>query len=163
MLKKGNRTEDMSLNKGSKEKEAILQPESIELKIPARTEYITLVRLCISGIGKRKELTIDEIEDLKMVVSEVCNNSIGHAYNKGASHNSIEIHFLIYLKKIIIKIRDHGHGFDTKFVKEYLRRQDDDRTEGIGLGLFLIKKLMDEVEYRSNPDNGTEVCMIKNL
>ncbi len=162
MSESENRTENMSLDK-IKGKEAILLPETIELEIPAKTEYIALVRLCISGIGDRIELTIDEIEDLKIAISEVCNNSIRHAYNEGSYHNSIKIRFLIYPKKMMVKINDYGHGFDTKFVKEYLKCKDDERTKGIGLGLFLMKTLMDGVEYSSNPGHGTEVSMVKDL
>lgn len=153
----------MSLNKRLEEKEAILPLETIDLKIPAKTEYVVLARLCISGIGDRMELTIDEIEDLKIAISEACNNSIRYAYNKDTSYNSIEIRFLIYPKKIIIKIKDYGPGFDTKFVNEYLRRHDDKRTKEIGLGLFLMKTLMNEVEYSSDPDRGTEVSLVKYL
>lgn len=144
-------------------KKEITTLETIELKIPAMAEYIDLVRLSVSGIGNRMDLTIDEIEDLKTAVSEACNNSIRHAYRKADPRNSIEIRFLIYQKKIMIKIKDFGHGFDTKFIKEYIRRQDNERNEGIGIGLYLIKTLMDEVEYSSDPKSGTEVSLIKKL
>ncbi len=153
----------MSQDKKSKREKTISTLETIELKIPAKTEYIALVRLNIAGIGARMELPVDDIEDLKIAVSEACNNSIRHAYEKSFQNNSIEIHFLIHPEKIKIKVTDHGHGFDTHLAQEYLLRQDDERTRGIGLGLFLMKTLMDDVRFSSHPERGTEVLLEKNI
>lgn len=137
-------------------------PETIELKIPAKAEYMNVVRLSIAGIGERMEFSVDDIEDIKMVVGEACINSIRHAYHEESrAENLVYIRFLIHPRKLEIIVKDKGEGFDTSCVDEYLRKADNEKIKGIGLGVHLIKTLMDEVQYSSSPQ-GTEVRMAKN-
>ncbi len=139
-----------------------LKPETIELKLPAKDEYMNVVRLSIAGIGERMNFSVDDIEDIKVAVGEACINSIRHGYQEKASEeNLIHIRFLIHPKKLEIVIKDNGKGFDTRNVDEYLGKPGDEKTEGVGLGVQLIKTLMGEVKYSSSPD-GTQVRLVKN-
>jgi len=139
-----------------------LKPEVIELKLPAKDEYMNVVRLSIAGIGERMNFSVDDIEDIKVAVGEACINSTRHGYHEKVSEeNLIHICFLIYPKKLEIVITDNGKGFDTDRVDEYLKKSGDEKTEGIGLGIQLMKTLMDEVKYSSSPD-GTQVRLVKN-
>jgi len=137
------------------------EPGVIELKIPAKVEYMNIVRLSIAGIGERMGFSVDDIEDIKIGVSEACINSIRHAYQEEKSkENLIYIRFLIHFTKLEIVIKDNGKGFNTSGVDEYLRKTDNEKIEGIGLGIYLMKTLMDEVKYSSSLD-GTEVKIVK--
>lgn len=138
------------------------KPEAIDLKVPAKTEYMNVVRLSIAGIGERMGFSVDDIEDIKVAVGEACINSIRHAYQeKESGENLIHVRFLIHPTKLEIVVKDNGKGFDTSRVDEYLRKTGNEKIEGIGLGVQLMKTLMDEVKYRSSPD-GTEVRIVKN-
>lgn len=139
-----------------------LKPEAIELKLPAKAEYMNVVRLSIAGIGERMNFSVDDIEDIKTAVGEACINSIRHGYQEKVSEeNLIYIRFLIHPQKLDIVIKDNGRGFDTSGVDEYLAKPGDEKTESIGLGVQLMKTLMDEVEYSSSAD-GTKVRLVKN-
>ena len=46
--------------------------DTIELKIPARLEYVRLTRLVISGIATQADFSLDEIEDVRIAVDELC-------------------------------------------------------------------------------------------
>ncbi len=138
------------------------KPEAIELKLPAKDEYMNVVRLSIAGIGERMNFSVDDIEDIKVAVGEACINSIHHGYQeKVPEENLIHIRFLIHPKKLEIVIIDNGKGFDTSGVDEYLAKPGDEKTEDIGLGVQLMKILMDEVKYSSSAD-GTRVRLVKN-
>lgn len=138
------------------------KPEAIELKLPAKTEYMNVVRLSIAGIGERMDFSVDDIEDIKTAVCEACINSIRHGYQEKVSEeNLIHIRFLIHPKKLEIVITDTGKGFDTSGVDEYLGKPGDEKVEGIGLGVQLMKTLMDEVKHSSSA-NGTKVRLVKN-
>lgn len=50
--------------------------ERIEVTIPARPEYIAVVRLAAAGVAGRTTLSFDDIEDLKIAVSEACTAAI---------------------------------------------------------------------------------------
>lgn len=136
-------------------------PEAVDLNIPAKTEYMNVVRLSIAGIGEKMDFSVDDIEDIKIAVGEACINSIRHAYQEEAlKENFICIRFLIYPLKLETVVKDNGKGFDTSRIEEYLRKADNEKIEGIGLGVYLMKTLMDEVQYRSSPE-GTEVRIVK--
>ena len=52
----------------------------IEMKIPAKPEYVGVIRLTLSGIASRMGFTYDLIEDLKIAASEAITNAVQHAY-----------------------------------------------------------------------------------
>ena len=47
--------------------------ETVELTVPARAEFVRLVRLVMAGIGNSLDFNVEEIDDLKMAVSEAFN------------------------------------------------------------------------------------------
>ncbi len=54
----------------------------IEMKIPAKREYVGVIRLTLSGIASRMGFTYELIEDLKIAASEAITNAVQHAYRK---------------------------------------------------------------------------------
>lgn len=58
----------------------------VEMKIPAKAEYVGVIRLTLSGIASRMGFTYELIEDLKIATSEAVTNAVQHAYkaNEGA-------------------------------------------------------------------------------
>jgi len=138
--------------------------DTTELRVPAKTNYISVVRLCVSGIADRMKFSIDETEDIKIAVGEACINSIKHGYdNKSDPDQVIGIRFLIYPDKLVIHVKDKGKGFDTSPIDEYIGQKgpDQKRPEHIGMGVYLIKTLMDHIGFKSSP-RGTQVEMTKN-
>ncbi len=136
-------------------------PDIIELKIPAKDKNVAIVRLCVSGIGAQMEFTVDEIEDIKMAVGEACINAIYHGYeNKGNPEDIVSFRFTMYPTKLAITVKDNGKGFDTKQIEKYIQQDEKKSLKKSGLGLFLMKSLMDELELDSNP-SGTQVRMVK--
>ena len=57
----------------------------IEMKIPAKPDYLGVIRLTLSGIANRMGYTYEEIEDIKIALSEACTNAVQHAYSRGSS------------------------------------------------------------------------------
>ena len=51
----------------------------IELKIPAKADYVGVVRLLVSGLANRMGFAYDDIEDVKVAVAEACTNVVTHA------------------------------------------------------------------------------------
>ncbi len=117
-----------------------------------------MVRLLIAGLGDAIPLPIDEIESIKIAVSEAINNSIRFAYDKKQKNNFIDIKFEIEKRKLIIYVIDKGKGFDLK--NHLLKRKGD--KELTKFGLLLINSLMDTVKIRTGK-TGTTVKMIKKI
>ncbi|MFO1445152.1 anti-sigma B factor RsbW [Bacillus sp. Bva_UNVM-123] len=136
----------------------------IEIKIPAKPEYIGVVRLTLSGIASHMGYTYEEIEDLKIAVSEACTNAVQHAYSEDEIGEVI-IGFGIYGDKLDTMVADNGKSFNFIQTKNELGPYTesctvDQLTEG-GLGLYLIEALMDEVRVLEH--SGVTVFMVKYL
>lgn len=136
------------------------QCDSIEMKVPAKPEYVGVIRLTVSGIANRIGYTYDDIEDIKIAVSEACSNVVDHAYK---DDGYISIRFQIFSDYLKVVVADNGCSFDIESFRERLGPVDANMPvwelkEG-GLGLYLINTLMDQVEIHE--DNGIILVMTK--
>ena len=137
-----------------------LQPKTedsglVELRIPSRAEWVGVARLAIAGIASRLQFSIEDIEDLKLAVAEACTNCIQHA----SGSDGIDISCHIGPDKLVMTVKDSGKGAQASSLAP--------RTLGEpqvgGLGVFLIRSLMDDVEYELDPQSGTRLTMTKFL
>ena len=135
-------------------------PPVIKIKIPAESDYVGVVRLAVSGIAARMNFTIDEIEDIKVAVSEACTNAVQHAYAEQGG--DVEVVATLYSEKLELLVTDFGKGFDTNNAVSAKQDGANDALFGLGLGLTFIRSLMDFSEIESTPGQGTTVRMIKN-
>ncbi len=136
----------------------------VEMKIPAKPEYVGVIRLTISGIASRMGYTYEEIEDIKIAVSEACTNAVQHAYPDGEDGEVI-VGFGIYEDKLETMVADSGQSFNFLQTKSelgpYTESSTVDQLSEGGLGLFLIETLMDEVRVLNR--SGVTVFMVKYL
>jgi len=135
----------------------------ITLTIPSLPELVGVVRLAISGVAARMNFTIDEIEDIKISVSEACTNVIQHAYGNGSNphENTIEIKAFINEDTLEIIVKDFGNGFDLSILGTPEQRKKSEEKMGLGLGLTFIKSLMDDAHFESIEGKGTTIQMSK--
>ena len=117
---------------------------TVRLTIPAKAEYITLVRLALSGISQSRELSDEALGDLKLAVTEACSNSIRHAYTDGRE-GSVEVVYELHPDRLVVEVCDDGPGFS---VPEPAVIGEDGLNEG-GLGIAIIRELADELELGS--------------
>ena len=59
------------------------EPVKVELSIPSISEYVGVARLAVAGVASRLKFTHEEIEDIKIAVSEACTNAVQYAYGEG--------------------------------------------------------------------------------
>ncbi|WP_042463472.1 anti-sigma B factor RsbW [Neobacillus dielmonensis] len=136
----------------------------IEMKVPAKPDYVGVIRLTLSGIASRMGYTYEEIEDIKIAVSEACTNAVQHAYPTDEGGEVI-VGFGIYPDKLELMVADSGKSFSFLQTRDELGPYSDSSTveqlsEG-GLGLYLIETLMDEVRVLNH--SGVTVFMVKYL
>lgn len=134
---------------------------TIHLHIPAHANYIDVVRLCLYGVASKMGFSFEDIEDMKVAVSEACNNAVIHKH-KDVKSGTIDICFKIINTGLSIKIKDSGPGFnyaDTLEKASSLHDMEVGSLRSGGLGIYLMQALMDEVEVIT--DRGTEVIMTK--
>lgn len=128
--------------------------ETIKMEITANPAYVSIIRLTTSGIANKVGFCMDDIEDLKVAVSEACTNAIKHS-----SDDRFTIIYTMIENGLTIEIIDNGNGYDTSSINE----PDIENLKESGMGLFIIEALMDEVSIESQEGKGTSIKMIKYL
>ncbi|OMP66805.1 anti-sigma B factor RsbW [Domibacillus epiphyticus] len=134
----------------------------IEMKIPAKPEFVGVTRLTLSGIASRMGFSYETIEDLKIATSEAITNAVQHAY-KG-EEGEVLIGFGMHSDHLEVVVSDNGKSFDFYETKKALGPYNDQSAEFLregGLGLYLIETLMDEVKVHQN--EGITLFMTKYL
>ena len=134
--------------------------EAVELEIPARAEFVALARLAVSALAATDgELADERVDDLKLAVSEACTNAI-EAHSAIAIDERVVVRCWIDEAGLEVRICDRGAGFDPAELPDHPPVTDPARLKfERGLGIPLIRALVDEVEFSSS-GTGTEVRMV---
>ena len=126
---------------------------------PASFEFLDEIRDFVAQVARDGGFSDKGIYSIQLVADEAATNIIEHAY-QGVTDGQIEITCEMRGADLVITMRDHGKYFDfTKVKKPDLKADLSERQIG-GLGIFLMRKLMDEVNYRSS-GSGNLLTMIK--
>ena len=120
--------------------------ETIKMEIASNPQYVSVIRLTTSGIANKIGFCLEDIEDIKVAVSEACTNAIKHSLD-----NKFSVEYTIFENGLTITIIDSGKGYDVDSIDV----PNLEEPKESGLGLFIIKSLMDEVEIKSNINYGT--------
>lgn len=137
-----------------------MKPQS--LHIESRTDKLIAVREFVSEAARRFGFQEEDVSKIALAVDEACTNIIKHAY-KFDPGKEITVSIRSDNGAFEVVIRDRGKEFDPRRIqspdmKEYLthfRRG--------GLGVYLMKSLMDKVEYNITPGAMNEVRLTKYL
>jgi serine/threonine-protein kinase RsbW len=131
-------------------------PELVELRIPSRPEWVALARLAAATVANRLNFSIEEIEDVKLAVAEACTAVIQHD-----KHGEF-IQLTCEALSDSLRVRVHDSGRLGLQAAES-PRMNFEEARIAGLGVFLIRTLMDEVSYDVHPELGTDLLMVKRL
>ena len=130
--------------------------EHIRISLPGKPEYVSIARLTASVIANQMGFDIDDVEDIKVAVGGACNNAVLH----GKSQEEVfEVQFEVQSSRMVIEVSDNGSGFD---MDEYQAPAPGELKEN-GLGIFIMKTLMDEVDFIPVQNNGTTIRLVKEL
>ncbi|MHA6480682.1 ATP-binding protein [Paenibacillus sp. strain BS8-2] len=135
--------------------------KEVQLQIPAHADHIDLVRICLYGIASKLGFAYEDIEDMKVAVSEACSNAILHGDEIGAG--VIEVTFRHDDHALIIQIHNEGPPFvfdGSSLASTPLGGAAVQELQSGGLGIYLMEALMDKVEVVPTRD-GTDVWLTK--
>lgn len=141
----------------------------IALSVPSESEYVRVVRLTVIGVATRMPFSYDDIEDIKLAVSEACNNAILHAKSADSSARKtpILVRLTPFRDRLEISVEDGGQipapGLPVKKARKPVESAAQGEIPEGGMGLFLIETLMDEVVHQSGDGHNTVVRMTKFL
>jgi serine/threonine-protein kinase RsbW len=131
-------------------------PGTVELKVPPRPENLALARLALTGVGTIAGASEGTVADLKLAITEACTNSILHGYPNGTA-GQLVVRLRSAGDAIEVEVEDNGIGFDPSTTDANPRRDD-----GQGMGLMIIRSLMDSIEIESD-ETGSRISFAKRL
>jgi len=132
------------------------------LQVPSSTENLALIREFVTTVGRQAQFEETEILNLELAVDEACANVIEHAYGHDIT-KEVVVRAKFDEATLQISVIDEGLGFDPdKTPQDSIEQLIHDRKSG-GLGIRLIKKLMDEVSYEIVPGQKNELHMTKKI
>ncbi len=137
---------------------------AVVIAIPASAEFVRVVRLAVAGVATRMRFSYEQIEDIKLAVSEACNNAILHAeLPEGSAPAQVVVRIRPGEERLEITVFDQGRlpspGLELPQPAGVWQGLDD-LPEG-GMGLMLIQALMDEVSSHTGAPDHTALHMVK--
>jgi len=128
-------------------------PVELTLKFLSNPNYLHLAtgvsRLVCANI-KGPNLPESFADEVELALSEACTNAIRHTADASASATVI-VSFRVYETQLVIEVSDQGTGFDFDKVPE----PEFDQHPESGYGLYIIRRMMDEVEYARGGEMNT--------
>ncbi len=125
--------------------------------MPSSPRYVSLARLVAGSVARGLDFSEEGVDDLKIVISEICTNAIIHCGSDDPQANRVSVEYIPGEGSLTIEVRDRGRGFDPGCVGDFQAGLE----AGKGFGLPLVKSLVDEFELRTDQDCGTTVRVTK--
>jgi len=136
--------------------------KTFELHIPSVLGFEKVVVDFAASVGKILHLPAERIEDLKTAVAEACTNAIEHG-NKMKPSARVSVSFTIEESKLQVAVQDQGSGIGQATPPSIEHTLSRKKERPRGWGIFLIKNLMDEVEFETRPGGWNVVRMVVRL
>ncbi|MBI0576217.1 MULTISPECIES: anti-sigma F factor [Bacillaceae] len=134
----------------------------MNLQFSALSQNESFARVTVAAFIAQLDPTMDELTEIKTVVSEAVTNAIIHGYEND-SKGIVYIDVSIEDNVIDMTIRDKGIGIvDVEEARQPLFTTKPD-LERSGMGFTIMENFMDEVEVLTQPGKGTEVRLRKHL
>lgn len=132
----------------------------LELTFSSLAENVGIARMLIASIGAQLDLSLNDIEELKVAISEAVSNAIIHGYGKRPDQL---VYLLIDLDSEALRlvVRDEGCGISD--VEQAMQPAYSTDPERMGLGFVFMQSFMDDLQVESTVDKGTTVTMVKQL
>jgi len=136
----------------------------IELRLPSKLGYERVAMDTASSLARRMGFHAERVESLKTAISEAVTNAIEHGNQQDAA---VKVVVLLTARddELIVYVADQGRKpldqdctTPTPKIEDALERDDKG-----GWGIWLIRELMDEVEFTTAPSGGNQVRMVIHL
>ena len=141
----------------------MLDDQAIELSLPNIIGYERIAMGCIDSFATSVGFGKERIEDLKTAVAEACINAMQHG-NKDRPSERVIVNMTFANGSFNISVIDKGQGIPDPLPNDpNIERIVANLDPPTGFGLFLIKKLVDQVDFNEKTMRGHGVRMVFNL
>ncbi len=131
------------------------------ISVQASTEHLAEVRDFVARHASEFGFGKQDVDDIRLAVDEAYTNIIKHAYQNDGE-KSVDIELGYNSNTFWVSLLDTGNTFDPKnYSKPDVRKKMKEKKRG-GVGVYLIRKLMDNVEYKTK-GSVNEIRMTKKI
>jgi anti-sigma regulatory factor (Ser/Thr protein kinase) len=130
------------------------------VQFAAKFEYLDEIREFVGAIARAGGFTDKDVYNIQLATDEAASNIIEHAYEK-ISNGILELSCGVRDDLITIILIDHGESFDPSEIPLPDLKADLSNRKIGGLGIFLMRKLMDDVHYEVTANDGNVLTMSK--
>lgn len=139
-----------------------LDDEKHEFVLRATLKNLPILREFVEQASIHMRMNDNMTSAFKLAVDEACTNIITHGY-KGMEPGPIKLTLEREYNKIKLAIYDEGKTFDPDDAEAADIESDWEERKIGGLGLFLIREMVDDIHYKSGPDKGNLLILTKKL
>ncbi len=133
--------------------------EKIEIEIPNDTAFLDDIRNFIIKAASRFNFDQDDIDDIEFAVDEAVANIIEHAYQGQKGYIYIKV--MCNDTEFSIRLHDRGEKFDPTSADMPDLDEHHAKKKTGGLGIYIMRKLMDTIEYKFVVGEGNYLSMVK--
>ena len=137
----------------------MLDERTIELSLPSMIGCERIAMACSASFAKMVGSLPDRIEDLKTVVSEACLNAMEHG-NQGRLDARVGVTMSFNENYFTVSVMDEGTGIQEIPGEPDIIRKIEKLEPPRGLGIFLIKRLADHVDFNQMTKDGHMIRMV---
>lgn len=134
----------------------------MKLQFASRSENESFARVTVAAFVSQLDPTLDELTDIKTVVSEAVTNAIIHGYENDPE-GVVTISAEIAGDVVTITVQDTGRGIEDLEQARQPLYTSKPELERSGMGFTIMENFMDHVEVVTGPGQGTVVKMTKRI
>jgi stage II sporulation protein AB (anti-sigma F factor) len=139
-----------------------IQNNFMHLQFASRSENESFARVAVGAFIAQLDPNMNELTDIKTVVSEAVTNSIIHGY-ESRTNGVISIRAEIEQETVKITIEDSGIGIEDLDSARQPLYTSKPELERSGMGFTIIENFMDDVVIESKVGIGTKITMTKRI
>lgn len=127
----------------------------VTLSLPREAETVTIIRRVLGQALETIGVTLDCVDDIRLALSEACTNVIDHA----AADDQYEVALHVDADECAISVRNQHNEFEPDGLGDAMPDSGSQR----GRGVAIMRAVMDSVDFRSQPEAGTLVHLVKHI
>ena len=132
----------------------------MKLEFPSESVNVQFARTTVAIFASQLDFTLEEIEEIKVAVSEAVSNSVIHGYSDSQGNIIMKAEYTP--AQFTVSVEDFGRG-----IPDIVQAQESGYTtvpeERMGIGLYFIHEYMDKVSLHSEVGKGTKIVMVKTV
>ena len=145
-----------------KAEKTVLDVQTVELNLPSKLGYERVAIGSLAAFAKIVGFSSPRIEDLKTSVAEACINAMQHG-NRGKPDARVLVAIRFQADLLYVSVSDEGDGLKADPKDPDIERILERLDPPVGFGVFLMKRLMDKVEFNRTSNHRHEVRMMMKL